>query len=868
MVFAARADRRASPSIIGFVALPACSRDLARHRLVLSPPGAAVRARRAVQGAGPLVLADQGALVGVVRCSCVVGYLLVTIIGSDHPVGLAGHRRASSRDDNAIANAIATVVGSTLSSAITVPVPGRGADDPLLRPARAQGGLRPPAARRGHGRRARPGRAAARAADRRRPVHARAARRRAVLAAAAGLGAAAGASREPVAVGVLRAGWSAPSAAASDRRCAGRATPADPLRRRPRRAADDPSRPAAPTDGPPPTPARRAPRGRRADGLAAAGPRTAARRGRLSPPCRARTRRPPRPPADEPTTTRAQAGPRRARTGCRPRRRAGREGCEPRPRRGRRAPARGRGVVLAPAAARATAVTRARSSGRSRARRPTIAPALAELRAGRLGRRAPVDVAARCAAPAATRSTRGCGARGSRYEDGPAARDPRADARDVLAERRFHETERAGAVHGADRAGSATAASLGPRTGSTTCCPAGARSSGSCSARCSPGVAWLRRAAAPDAPHPRRRRRPSSRGRRSARRGPEGARPPRRRRRGRRRPRGRAAAALPRRPAAPRRARRDRLPPLDLHPRGPPRAALGGLRRARRDVRRRRLRRPPARRPRTSPPPASAGPRSSRSARKARVKLPRDPRACGSRSGSSRCAASVRRRAALVVDRLAPTPKGPPSSSYATSPAGLAAYAVGARSAPGIRCGGCARASPSSAAARRRDAGRPRPRRDGARGGAGDRRLGPRRRAARRRRRRRRVLARRGARRAARSGSRRRRRAAAHARPRGRDRRRDRGASARRRRLARARRRAAGDRPAPTRRCSSPPRSGEGSVALLADASPLQNRGLGARRRRGARARAGGRRRARRSRSWRPCTATASRAASAACPRA
>ena len=38
-------------------------------------------------------------------------------------------------------------------------------------------------------------------------------------------------------------------------------------------------------------------------------------------------------------------------------------------------------------------------------------------------------------------------------------------------------------------------------------------------------------------------------------------------------------------------ARRDRVPPVDLHPRGEPEAALGGLRRAGVDVRRRRLRR-------------------------------------------------------------------------------------------------------------------------------------------------------------------------------------------------------------------------------------------------------------------------------------
>ena len=52
----------------------------------------------------------------------------------------------------------------------------------------------------------------------------------------------------------------------------------------------------------------------------------------------------------------------------------------------------------------------------------------------------------------------------------------------------------------------------------------------------------------------------------------------------------------------------------------------------------------------------------------------------------------------------------------------------------------------------------------------------------------------------------------------------------------------AGDRARRTRRCVVTARAGEGSVALLADVSPLQNRGLDARRQRGVRARAGRRR--------------------------
>ena len=73
-----------------------------------------------------------------------------------------------------------------------------------------------------------------------------------------------------------------------------------------------------------------------------------------------------------------------------------------------------------------------------------------------------------------------------------------------------------------------------------------------------------------------------------------------------------------------------------------------------------------------------------------------------------------------VLERISPAPEGPRSSSYATSPQGLAAYASVLQRAghPG----------PASAdvgdrrrAADRRDADRARPGRDGARRGARDR---------------------------------------------------------------------------------------------------------------------------------------------------
>ena len=134
------------------------------------------------------------------------------------------------------------------------------------------------------------------------------------------------------------------------------------------------------------------------------------------------------------------------------------------------------------------------------------------------------------------------------------------------------------------------------------------------------------------------------------------------------------------------------------------------------------------------------------------------------------------------------------------------------------------------------------PGRDGARGGAGDRRVGARRRPARGGRQRRRVVARRGARRPAGAGS-------------------PATAGARRTLVpvaetAGVQRGALADGggwhelggalpvigPAGRAAAWSPRAAGEGSVALLADASPLQNAALGARRRRGARARAGGRR--------------------------
>ena len=145
-------------------------------------------------------------------------------------------------------------------------------------------------------------------------------------------------------------------------------------------------------------------------------------------------------------------------------------------------------------------------------------------------------------------------------------------------------------------------------------------------------------------------------------------------------------------------------------------------------------------------------------------------------------------------------PKGPPSSSYATSPARAGGVRVGAASAPGIPCGGVRTRIADAGAAHGRDAGGARSRRDGARGGAGDRRLGARRRA----------TSWPAARRQApwldevlddppeweRSDARQRRTLV----PVGGHDRRERG-RARRRRLARARRRAARDRAAPTGRC-------------------------------------------------------------------
>ena len=124
-----------------------------------------------------------------------VGYLLIGIIGAivsgvimvDPEPGRGGQharrraRRGGGRDGRLRAH--------------DAVLRGRG-DAALLRPAGAQGGARPPADRRGHGRRARPRRAAPGAAGRRR-VHAGGARAGAVLAAAAGLapGAGAGAGR-------------------------------------------------------------------------------------------------------------------------------------------------------------------------------------------------------------------------------------------------------------------------------------------------------------------------------------------------------------------------------------------------------------------------------------------------------------------------------------------------------------------------------------------------------------------------------------------------------------------------------------------------------------------------------------------------
>ena len=120
-----------------------------------------------------------------------------------------------------------------------------------------------------------------------------------------------------------------------------------------------------------------------------------------------------------------------------------------------------------------------------------------------------------------------------------------------------------------------------------------------------------------------------------------------------------------------------------------------------------------------------------------------------------------------VLERVSPAPEGPRSSSYATSPQGLAAYAsVLQRAGHPVRR--LRTSVTDDAAPDRRDTDRARPGRDGARRGAGDRRLGALRRAPGGGRRGRLRLARRGDRPRAGVGARRRDRARAAA-PRDRD---------------------------------------------------------------------------------------------------
>ena len=105
---------RAVVVLLGFVAclLPAIWLSVTWS---LCHPRAAVRAHRAVQGARPLVRADQAPLVGVVAARA-----RRRPAGVDHRrrscSSACRHRRRSSRRENAIAIAIAQIIGSTLSA--------------------------------------------------------------------------------------------------------------------------------------------------------------------------------------------------------------------------------------------------------------------------------------------------------------------------------------------------------------------------------------------------------------------------------------------------------------------------------------------------------------------------------------------------------------------------------------------------------------------------------------------------------------------------------------------------------------------------------------------------------------------------------
>ena len=146
---------------------------------------------------------------------------------------------------------------------------------------------------------------------------------------------------------------------------------------------------------------------------------------------------------------------------------------------------------------------------------------------------------------------------------GQAAGDPRAEARDVLAEGRFHGTSVPGPFRGLHRVARGPAARL-RRVARLARRPPARRALGRLgrARRRARRGRVVGRAPLPQPPRARgdggrgRRRRPDRR--------PPGARAPGRRRGGGRRPRDGAAPALPRRPAAARRARRDRVPPVDL----------------------------------------------------------------------------------------------------------------------------------------------------------------------------------------------------------------------------------------------------------------------------------------------------------------
>ena len=320
--------------------------DLARRRLVAVDPGAAVREDRAVQGARPLVRADPAPLVGDARarCSSATCWCRSSAGSCSSPLLLIAELVA--RRERARQRARA---GRRPHDRLRdhVSVPHRGPDDPVLRPARAQGGLRPPAdgarasassptrarpwRRRTSLRRpsTRPSRGPPRRTGRRRPAGSRLRR--------AGSRAAAQQWSSPT-------GWTGPQAPPRDDRPAGESPWMTPSP-----GGVPPGRWAPPTgppsgDAPPP----RDPRGAAADraasarrGAAADGATAARRRGAAADEA----------PPPAPTTTSATRRP----SGRRATSRAGREGCEARPRRGRRARPRGRGGLSG--IAQATEVT-------------------------------------------------------------------------------------------------------------------------------------------------------------------------------------------------------------------------------------------------------------------------------------------------------------------------------------------------------------------------------------------------------------------------------------------------------------------------------------------------------------------------------